>query len=147
VIPISLVEGIVTLLRLIALELGQLYLSSGRPSMPVMVKGETYYRTSEVCAIVGVSRSTLLRWLRDGILGDVHYRDRRGWRLFAEADVSNLKAEADRIETSQIAPDAGGGLEQVQKRPALKFKPRSEQARGGPRRRSVPSRVCPPGRT
>jgi excisionase family DNA binding protein len=79
--------------------------------MPVIVKGETYYRTSEVCAIAGVSRSTLLRWLRDGILRDVPHRDRRGWRLFAEADVSNLKAEADRIETSQIAPDAGGGLE------------------------------------
>ena len=67
--------------------------------MQVIVKGETYYRTSEVCAIVGVSRSTLLRWLRDGILRDVP-RDRRGWRLFAEADVSHLKAEADRIETS-----------------------------------------------
>jgi len=36
--------------------------------MPVIVKGETYYRTSEVCAVVGVSRSTLLRWLHDGIL-------------------------------------------------------------------------------
>ena len=79
--------------------------------MPVIVKGETYYRTSEVCAIVGVSRSTLLRWLRDGILRNVPHRDRRGWRLFAEANVSNLKAEADRIETSQSSPDAPRSLE------------------------------------
>jgi len=97
VIPISLVEGIVTLLGLITLELGQLYLSSGRSSMPVIVKGETYYRTSEVCAMVGVSRSTLLRWLRDGILRDVPPRDRRGWRLFATSQIDRLKQEADRI--------------------------------------------------
>jgi excisionase family DNA binding protein len=64
--------------------------------MPVIVKGETYYRTSEVCAIVGVSRSTLLRWLRDGITRDVP-RDRRGWRLFATSEIDRLKQEADRI--------------------------------------------------
>lgn len=82
--------------------------------MPVIVKDDTYYRTSEVCAIVGVSRSTLLRWLRDGILRDVP-RDRRGWRLFAQADVASLEAEINRIETNQIARDTGRRFESVQK--------------------------------
>ncbi len=76
--------------------------------MSVVVKGKTYYRTSEVCVMVGVSRSTLLRWLHQSIIKDT-YRDRRGWRLFTEDDVSNLNAEANMMDTSQIASDLKRG--------------------------------------
>ncbi len=65
--------------------------------MPIVINNETYYRTTEVCQMVGISRSTLLRWLSSGILKDVSIRDRRGWRLFTEADVKRIEAEANHI--------------------------------------------------
>lgn len=66
--------------------------------MSVNMRGQTYYRTAEVCAIAGISRSTLLRWLREGILEEVSHRDRRGWRLFTESDVSRIADESHRIK-------------------------------------------------
>jgi len=36
--------------------------------MTVNMRGQTYYRTAEVCSLAGISRSTLFRWLRRGIL-------------------------------------------------------------------------------
>ncbi len=65
--------------------------------MAVMVNGQTYYRTAEVCRAVGISRTTLFRWLKEGILNEAVYRDRRGWRLFTQDEVSWLKAEANQI--------------------------------------------------
>ena len=66
--------------------------------MPVIIKGETYYRTSEVCQVVGIGRSTLLRWLKDGIFVGVPRRDRRGWRLFTEADIKRIEEEAHKVK-------------------------------------------------
>ncbi len=66
--------------------------------MPITINNETYYRTSEVCQIVGINRSTLLRWLSSGILEDVSARDRRGWRLFTETDIKRIEDEANKIK-------------------------------------------------
>jgi excisionase family DNA binding protein len=65
--------------------------------MPVALNGQNYYRTAEVCRIVGMSKNTFLRWVRDGSFADVQYRDRRGWRLFTEDDLNRLKAEVNRV--------------------------------------------------
>ena len=65
--------------------------------MPVTINGHTYYRTAEVCQTVGISKNTLFRWLKDGILKERELRDRRGWRLFTEVQVDRLKQEATRI--------------------------------------------------
>jgi len=65
--------------------------------MPVTIDGQTYYRTAEVCRIVGISRATLFRWLKEGIFKEAEHRDRRGWRLFTEDEVEKLRAEANRI--------------------------------------------------
>jgi excisionase family DNA binding protein len=65
--------------------------------MPVAINGKRYYRTSETCRMVGISRTTLLRWLREGSLKLSEYRDRRKWRLFTEDDVNRLNLEANRI--------------------------------------------------
>ena len=65
--------------------------------MSVIINSQTYYRTTEACDMVGVSRSTLLRWLRQGILEDSSHRDRRGWRLFTQADIKRIEAEANRM--------------------------------------------------
>ena len=66
--------------------------------MPVNLRGQQYYRTMEVCRLTGISRSTLLRWISDGILQDACSRDRRGWRLFTEADIERIKEEAQKIK-------------------------------------------------
>ena len=66
--------------------------------MPTVINSETYYRTTEVCQMVGISRSTLLRWLSSGIVNDVRHRDRRGWRVFTEADIKRIENEANKIK-------------------------------------------------
>ena len=65
--------------------------------MSIEINGHTYYRTSEVCNRTGVSRATLFRWLKAGIL-DKSRKDRRGWRLFDKDDVDKIRVEASRIE-------------------------------------------------
>ena len=47
--------------------------------------------------MAGISRSTLLRWFSDGVLEDLSYRDRRGWRLFSKDEVTRIKDEANRV--------------------------------------------------
>jgi excisionase family DNA binding protein len=66
--------------------------------MPVKIRGEAYYRTSEAAQIAGISRSTLLRWIDDGIVKDESRRDRRGWRLFTQADINRLQEEAGKVK-------------------------------------------------
>ena len=65
--------------------------------MAIKVNGQTYFRTADVCRLVGISRTTLFRWLNEGMLSAAISRDRRGWRLFTEDEVNTLKAEAERI--------------------------------------------------
>ena len=65
--------------------------------MAINVNGQTYFRTADVCRLVGISRTTLFRWLNEGMLSNTVSRDRRGWRLFTEDEVNTLKTEAERI--------------------------------------------------
>jgi len=67
--------------------------------MPVNINGQTYYRTIEVCRMVGVSKNTLFRWLKDGVFSDIEYRDWRGWRLFTESQVESIKAKTNHVKT------------------------------------------------
>jgi len=70
--------------------------------MPVVMDSQTYYRTAEVCRKLGVSRNTLLRWLKKGIIGEVEYRDWRGWRLFTLAQVEAIKRNTEHIATHPL---------------------------------------------
>jgi predicted site-specific integrase-resolvase len=65
--------------------------------MPVVINNQTYYRTAEICRIVGMSRNTLFRWLKEGVITDVEYRDWRGWRLFTAAQLETIKAKTNHI--------------------------------------------------
>ena len=47
--------------------------------------------------MAGVSRATLFRWLKAGVLEDAMPRDRKGWRLFTESDIDRIKSEATRL--------------------------------------------------
>ncbi|MFC1938874.1 MerR family transcriptional regulator [Chloroflexota bacterium] len=70
--------------------------------MPLEINNITYYRTSEACIKTGISRATLFRWLKTGLL-TMSYRDRRGWRLFTKDDVDQIQAEANRVEIQNSA--------------------------------------------
>ena len=65
--------------------------------MPVVINDQTYYRTVEVCRMVGISRNTLFRWLKEGVFSDVEYRDWRGWRLFTAAQLETVRMKTDRV--------------------------------------------------
>ena len=65
--------------------------------MPVVIDGETYYKTADVCRMAGISRSTLARWLKQDPRTDAKHRDKRGWRLFTEQEVQRLQRESNRI--------------------------------------------------
>jgi DNA-binding transcriptional MerR regulator len=63
----------------------------------IKINGQKYYRTLEACQMAGVSRATLFRWLKAGVLEDAMPRDRKGWRLFTEKDINRIKSEASRV--------------------------------------------------
>ena len=69
--------------------------------MATAINGQTYYRTSEACQRAGISRATLYRWLKSGILDDIMFRDRKGWRLFTQDDISRIKSEATRVSRGE----------------------------------------------
>lgn len=82
--------------------------------MPIEIDGRVYYRTTEACARAGISRATLFRWLKAGILAR-RLKDRRGWGIFTDEDLERIRAEARRIQIEYVAAgaadrgDRGGG--------------------------------------
>ena len=66
--------------------------------MPILISGNTYYRTLEAAKKANISRATLMRWVEKGVVGDAACRDRRGWRLFRESEVDTLVREAKKIQ-------------------------------------------------
>jgi len=71
--------------------------------MSVTINGQTYYRTAEVCLMVGIGKSTLFRWIKEGVIKEAEHRDRRGWRLFTEDEIDSLEVEVNRIRKDRIA--------------------------------------------
>jgi len=65
--------------------------------MSIVINDQTYYRTAEVCRMIGISRNTLFRWLKEGIFSDVEYRDWRGWRLFTPAQLETIRAKISHV--------------------------------------------------
>jgi predicted site-specific integrase-resolvase len=65
--------------------------------MPVVINDETYCRKAEVCRMIGISRNTLFRWLKEGIFSDVEYRDWRGWRLFTPTQVETIRTKTNHV--------------------------------------------------
>ena len=66
-------------------------LMKGLINVPVLLNNNKYYQTSEAAEIAGVSRSTLIRWIKGGVLKDASHRDRRGWRLMENIVSFNFK--------------------------------------------------------
>jgi len=60
--------------------------------MPKEIKNKTYYLTGETCEMTGISRGTLFRWIREGIIPEASVKDRNGWRLFSDAEIKKIKS-------------------------------------------------------
>lgn len=54
--------------------------------------GARTYNTEAAATELGISKSTLLRWIRDKRIRDVA-RDRNNWRVFSDKDISRIKAK------------------------------------------------------
>jgi hypothetical protein len=75
---------------------------SGVNAMTAKINGQIYYRTNEACRMIGVSRNTLYRLVRESVFNEVERRDHRGWRLFTGEDIDQLKARVNRIDLIKI---------------------------------------------
>jgi len=71
--------------------------------MTIEIEGQIYYKTLEACERTGISRPTLFRWLKAGIL-EKSRKSRRGWRLFTEEDLITIKTEARKIQVEYVYP-------------------------------------------
>ena len=69
--------------------------------MPREIDGQRYYSATEVCRGVAISRPTLFRWLKRGLLTKLH-KDRRGWRIFTEEDLRRVRLETSRIDVQEL---------------------------------------------
>jgi DNA-binding transcriptional MerR regulator len=53
-------------------------------------KGKARYKTQEICRLFDISKVTLFRWEREGLISSVG-RDWRNWRLYSEKNVLEIK--------------------------------------------------------
>lgn len=56
------------------------------------MKSEGPLNTAAAAKALGVSKATLLRWIKDGKTADVG-RDRNKWRVFMAADLRRIKKD------------------------------------------------------
>ena len=62
--------------------------------MPKMIKGKLYYSSQEAADESDISKVTLFRWIKKGLVKEATKRDRNNWRWFTEAEVSQIKRVA-----------------------------------------------------
>lgn len=62
--------------------------------MPTPLDGQTYYSAQETADAAGISKPTLLRWIKTKRVSESQRRDRNGWRLFAEPEVHAIRKMA-----------------------------------------------------
>lgn len=65
--------------------------------MSITIEQQKYYRTKEACLKAGISKATFHRWIKQGIIKDNFAKDRRGWRLFSEADIEKIRMEVFKL--------------------------------------------------
>ncbi len=64
--------------------------------MTISIEGRIYYRTTEACRKAGISRTTLFRWINEGLIECGSIRDRNGWRLFTSEDIESIRSAITR---------------------------------------------------
>lgn len=53
-----------------------------------------HMHAAEAAAAAGISKPTLLRWIKLGKIADAARRDRNGWRIFDQHEVARIRAIA-----------------------------------------------------
>ncbi len=72
--------------------------------------GREEFRTAhEAARAAGISKNTLLRWLKQGKVPEVA-RDRNGWRIFSPGDVETITAFARKTTPPAISGASVGGV-------------------------------------
>ena len=57
---------------------------------PIDVSKKKLYKTNEVCEMFDISRATLFRWEREGVISGPP-RDWRNWRVYTVENVEQIK--------------------------------------------------------
>jgi predicted site-specific integrase-resolvase len=65
--------------------------------MSINIEQKKYYHTKEACLKAGISKATFHRWIKQGVIIDNMIKDRRGWRMFSEADIENIRMEVFKL--------------------------------------------------
>ena len=55
------------------------------------VKAKSRYKTQDICRLFDISKATLFRWEREGLISNVG-RDWRNWRLYNDKNMQEIKA-------------------------------------------------------
>lgn len=58
---------------------------------------QNQYTTKQVADLIGVDKSTLLRWIKQEKIPDVKLRDGRNWRVWLPEDVEIVKVYHEKI--------------------------------------------------
>ncbi|MBM4134827.1 MAG: MerR family transcriptional regulator [Nitrospira sp.] len=58
--------------------------------MIVQANSKKRFKTIEVCKLFDVSRATLFRWEREGLISDPP-RDWRNWRVYTDQNIKEIK--------------------------------------------------------
>lgn len=71
------------------------------------------FSTAEAAKLINVSKSTVLRWIHEGLIADVD-RDWRGWRTWSQGDINTVQAFKETYH--------GQPIRRAKRRPSSKLK-------------------------
>ncbi len=66
-------------------------------------KDGKFYSSKDVCETLQISKSTLFKWEREGLITKVR-RDWRGWRLYDERNLEEIRQNIERQKASESKP-------------------------------------------
>jgi excisionase family DNA binding protein len=64
------------------------------------------FNTKQVADMLGIDKSTLLRWIRQGKIPDVIHRDGRNWRVWLPEDIERVRLYHDKIHQLTLNLDS-----------------------------------------
>jgi DNA-binding transcriptional MerR regulator len=54
-------------------------------------RGTDYFKSAEVAELIGVTKQTLLNWLRQGLITEPERNPATGYRLWTEKDIERIR--------------------------------------------------------
>ncbi len=97
--------------------------------MPVQIRGNIYYKSSEVSAFTSVSKSTIHRWIKAGIIPEVARKDRNGWRLFSIDDIARIELEREGGICETTVSEGRGDFEECETKGGIGMSVKSDNVK------------------